>query len=69
MLSLLSRNNLQGCRDMGVAPNYLPGYGRLSDEAAGRRLVLEASTLSLGKGQVHAITGANTLTIAIPPTL
>ena len=38
MLSLLSRNNLQGCRDMGVAPNYLPGYGRLSDEAVGRRL-------------------------------
>jgi predicted molibdopterin-dependent oxidoreductase YjgC len=38
VLSLLSRNNLQGCRDMGVAPDTLPGYGELSDEAAAQRL-------------------------------
>ena len=38
LLSLLSRNNLQGCRDMGVAPDYLPGYGDFSDDAAVQKL-------------------------------
>jgi len=38
LLSLLSRNNLQGCRDMGVAPEFLPGYGQLNDDAAVQRL-------------------------------
>jgi len=47
-----------------------PAYSRTTayhvQEAAGRRLVLHASTLGLGKGQVHAVTGANTFTSAIP---
>jgi len=47
-----------------------PAYSRTTAyhvrEAAGRRLVLHASTLSLGKGQVQAITDTNTLTSAIP---
>ena len=38
LLSLLSRNNLQGCRDMGVSPNMLPGYARLGNEEAVRKL-------------------------------
>jgi len=38
VLSLLSRNNLQGCRDMGVTPYLLPGYGRLEEDADVERL-------------------------------
>lgn len=38
LLGLLSRNNLQGCRDMGVAPHHLPGYGELDDDAAVSRI-------------------------------
>ncbi len=37
VLSLLCRNNLQGCRDMGVAPDVLPGYASLGDDAAVQR--------------------------------
>jgi predicted molibdopterin-dependent oxidoreductase YjgC len=37
LLGLLSRNNLQGCRDMGVAPHHLPGYGELTGDAAAQR--------------------------------
>jgi len=37
MLSLVGRNNLQGCRDMGVVPHYLPGYGELTDDAVVQR--------------------------------
>jgi len=37
LLSLLSRNNLQGCRDMGVAPDMLPGYAQLADDEAVRK--------------------------------
>jgi predicted molibdopterin-dependent oxidoreductase YjgC len=37
VLGLLSRNNLQGCRDMGVAPDSLPGYALLNDDAAVER--------------------------------
>ncbi len=38
VLGLLSRNNLQGCRDMGVAPDLLPGYTALGDDAAVEKL-------------------------------
>lgn len=37
VLGLLSRNNLQGCRDMGVAPDLLPGYAPIGDDAAAKR--------------------------------
>ncbi len=37
VLGLLGRNNLQGCRDMGVAPDMLPGYAALDDDAARER--------------------------------
>jgi len=37
VLGLTGRNNLQGCRDMGVAPDYLPGYGELDNDEAARR--------------------------------
>jgi len=38
LLNLLSRSNLRGCCDMGVAPDYLPGYVALEDEAGAARL-------------------------------
>ncbi len=51
LLSLTSRNNLQGCRDMGVAPDYLPGYGELdSDESVGRFEQAWQCRLARGKG-------------------
>jgi predicted molibdopterin-dependent oxidoreductase YjgC len=32
LISLLARNNLQGCQDMGVAPDFLPGYVPMGDD-------------------------------------
>ena len=34
LLALASRNNLQGCLDMGISPDMLPGYGALEDDEA-----------------------------------
>jgi predicted molibdopterin-dependent oxidoreductase YjgC len=37
LLDLVARSNLQGCRDMGVAPDVLPGYMNPTDDDAVRR--------------------------------
>jgi predicted molibdopterin-dependent oxidoreductase YjgC len=37
LLNLLPRNNMQGCRDMGVMPDLLPGYTQLTDDEGVRR--------------------------------
>jgi predicted molibdopterin-dependent oxidoreductase YjgC len=37
LLNLLPRNNVQGCRDMGVMPDFLPGYTRLTDDEGVRK--------------------------------
>jgi len=34
---LRGQNNVQGACDMGALPNYLPGYGQVTDEATRRR--------------------------------
>jgi predicted molibdopterin-dependent oxidoreductase YjgC len=38
ILPLTEHNNLQGGCDMGMLPDYLPGYARVEDEAQRRRL-------------------------------